>query len=121
MKLYSFYCFKTMTTETAATYPEEQQIRNILRQVIDPEVGMNIVALGLVYRIEAAADRVVIEMTMTSPACPMGEMIMEDVHAALAKGLPDTVKVEVSLVWEPPWNPSMMDEASKQHFGWEPE
>jgi metal-sulfur cluster biosynthetic enzyme len=114
-----------MTTEAATTaagdHPGEQEIRDMLRKVIDPEVGMNIVALGLVYSIDAAADRVAIEMTMTSPACPMGEMIMEDVHAALAKGLPDTVKVEVSLVWEPPWNPSMMDEASKQHFGWEPE
>lgn len=114
-----------MTTEaaTAAAGPQpgEQEIRDILRQVIDPEVGMNIVALGLVYGIEAAADRVAIEMTMTSPACPMGEMIVEDVHAALVKGLPDTAKVEVSLVWEPPWNPSMMDEATKEHFGWEPE
>ena len=114
-----------MTTEAAAAppgpHPDAQQIRDILRQVIDPEVGMNIVALGLVYRIEAAAERVAIEMTMTSPACPMGEMIVEDVHAALAKVLPETLKAEVRLVWEPPWNPAMMDEASKQHFGWEPE
>ena len=114
-----------MTTEAAAAppghRPDEQQIRDILRQVIDPEVGINIVALGLVYRIEAAAERVAIEMTMTSPACPMGEMIVEDVHAALAKVLPETIKAEVRLVWEPPWNPAMMDEASKQHFGWEPE
>ena len=101
--------------------PDAQQIRDILRQVIDPEVGRDIISLGLVYRVEPGPGRLLIVMTMTSPACPMGEMIMEDVHAALAKGLPDTVKVEVSLVWEPPWNPSMMDEASKQHFGWEPE
>lgn len=114
-----------MTTEAAAAPDkpriDEQEIRDILRQVIDPEVGMNIVALGLVYRIEAAADRVEIEMTMTSPACPMGEMILEDVHAALAKVLPDAIKAEVRLVWEPPWSPSMMDEATKEHFGWEPE
>lgn len=125
MKLYSFYCFKTMTTEAATAaagpHPGEQEIRDILRQVIDPEVGMNIVALGLVYRIETAADCVAIEMTMTSPACPMGEMIVEDVHAALTKVLPDTIKAEVRLVWEPPWNPLMMDEATKEHFGWEPE
>lgn len=114
-----------MTTEAATTaaghHPDEQQIRDILRQVIDPEVGRDIVSLGLVYRVEVAAGRLLIEMTMTSPACPMGEMIMEDVHAALARALPGTMAPEVRLVWEPPWNPSMMDEATKEHFGWEPE
>ena len=61
-----------------------------------------------------------IEMTMTSPACPMGDMIVGDVHAALAKALPATMVPDIRLVWEPPWNPAMMDEATKQHFGWEP-
>lgn len=112
---------KEAAITAASTYLSQGQIRDVLRQVIDPEVGINIVALGLVYRIEAAAEHVVIEMTMTSPACPMGEMIMEDIHAALAKVLPETVKPDIRLVWEPPWNSSMMDEASKQHFGWEPE
>ena len=122
MKLYSLYRFKnTMTTETAKTLPDEAAIRDILRQVIDPEVGMNIVALGLVYRIEVALDHLVIEMTMTSPACPMGEMIVSDVQAALAKVVPKTMRTDVRLVWEPPWNASMMDEASKQHFGWAPD
>ena len=111
-----------MNTEAAAApLPDEHQIRDILRQVIDPEVGRDIVSLGLVYRVEPGPGRLLIEMTMTSPACPMGEMIMEDVHAALAKALPGTVAPEVRLVWDPPWNPSMMDQASKQHFGWEPD
>ena len=109
-----------MTTEAAKPLPDEATVRDILRQVIDPEVGMNIVALGLVYRVETTPDSLVIEMTMTSPACPMGEMIVGDVHAALAKVLPATIEPDIRLVWEPPWNPSMMDEASKQHFGWEP-
>ena len=99
---------------------DEQQVRDILRQVIDPEVGRVIVSLGLVYRIELAPGRLVIEMTMTSPACPMGDMIVGDVHAALAKALPATMVPDIRLVWEPPWNPAMMDEATKQHFGWEP-
>jgi len=110
----------TATTRPAPC-PDERQIRDILRQVIDPEIGMNIVALGLVYRVDVAAEHLRIEMTMTSPACPMGEMILDDVHAALSKALPDAPTPEVSLVWEPPWNPSMMDEAAKQHFGWQPE
>ncbi len=48
-------------------------------------------------------------------------MSLEDVHAVLAKVLPATLEPEVRLVWEPPWDPSMMDEATKQHFGWTPE
>lgn len=114
-----------MTKDTATTTDrsalDEEQVRDILRQVIDPEVGRDIVSLGLVYRVEVAPGSLVIEMTMTSPACPMGDMIVGDVHAALAKVLPDTIAHDIRLVWEPPWNPSMMDAATKQHFGWEPE
>lgn len=129
IKLYSSYLFQyAMTTEVAATpptppisCPDERQIRDALRGVIDPEVGINIIALGLVYRIDIAPDRLLIEMTMTSPACPMGEMIVDDVRATLARLLPDTLQLDVNLVWQPPWNPSMMDEAAKQHFGWAPE
>ena len=116
-----------MTKEAAAsespTAPalDEQQVRDILRQVIDPEVGRDIVSLGLVYRVETAPDSLLIEMTMTSPACPMGDMIVNDVHAALAKVLPDTIAPDIRLVWDPPWNPSMMDEATKQHFRWAPD
>ena len=108
-----------MTREEATL--NEQQVRDILRQVIDPEVGRDIVSLGLVYRVELAPGSLVIEMTMTSPACPMGEMIMEDVHAALTKILPGTIARDIRLVWEPPWTSAMMDEATKQHFGWTPE
>ena len=114
-----------MTKEAAAASDrsalDEEQVRDILRQVIDPEVGRDIVSLGLVYRVEVAPGSLVIEMTMTSPACPMGDMIVDDVHAALARVLPDTIGPDIRLVWEPPWNPSMMDEATKQHFGWTPE
>jgi metal-sulfur cluster biosynthetic enzyme len=110
-----------MTKKAAADRPalNEQQVRDILRQVIDPEVGRDIVSLGLVYRVELAPGSLVIEMTMTSPACPLGDMIVGDIHAALAKVLPATIAADVRLVWEPPWNPAMMDAATRQHFGWE--
>lgn len=107
------------TDSTGAALPSVDAIRNVLRQVIDPEVGINIVDLGLVYRIEVAPGRVRIEMTMTSPACPMGEMIMDDVFSVLESELPNTVEPDVCLVWEPPWDESMMSEESKRHFGWE--
>lgn len=110
-----------MSNDTADAAFSVEEIRHILSRVIDPEVGVNIVALGLVYRIESTPGRLVIDMTMTSPACPMGEMILDDVHAALADVLPDTLQPEVNLVWEPPWSPAMMSESTKQHFGWKPE
>jgi metal-sulfur cluster biosynthetic enzyme len=98
--------------------PDIDGIREILRQVVDPELGANIVDLGLIYRIEPTPERVLIEMTMTSPACPMGDMIMEDVNSTLAAALPENCRPEVRLVWEPPWDPSMMSERVKAHFGW---
>lgn len=108
-----------MNTAGQLPAPDEERVRDILRQVVDPEVGVNIVDLGLVYRVEADVERVAIEMTMTSPACPMGEMILDDVHAALRAGLPENVECDVRLVWEPPWNPSMMAERTRLHFGWQ--
>ncbi len=107
-----------MTTAAPSSQPDEAAIRDILRQVIDPEVGMNIVDLGLVYRVEPTPDRLLIEMTMTSPACPLGDMIIENVRAALAPALPQDQALDVNLVWEPPWQPSMMNETAREHFGW---
>jgi len=95
-------------------------VRGVLRRVVDPEVGMNIVDLGLIYRIDGDAAPVVIEMTMTSPACPMSEMILDDIRSEWAAALPDDAPPDIRLVWEPPWNPSMMSAQGKQHFGWQP-
>ncbi len=97
----------------------EERIRQVLRRVVDPEVGINIVDLGLIYRIVVDAGGVLVDMTMTSPACPMGEMIMDEVRAELAAALPAGAAVTVNLVWEPPWDSSMMSRRSKAHFGWQ--
>lgn len=97
---------------------EQDQVRDILRKVVDPEVGINIVELGLIYRIESMPAHVLIEMTMTSPACPMGDLIEDDARQELARGLPPDRQVELRLVWEPPWDPSMMSESARTHFGW---
>lgn len=115
-----------MTAESSPPPPstpplDADRVRDILRQIMDPEVGKNIVALGLIYRIDVTPDHVVVEMTMTSPACPMGEMLLEDVNTALNKALPEAISFDVHLVWEPPWDPSMMDEATRQQFGWAPD
>lgn len=98
--------------------PNEERAREALRGVIDPEAGMNIVDLGLVYRIEAAAERVRVEMTMTTPSCPVGPMLVDEAKAAIRAALPDIAAIEVELVWEPPWSAAMMSERAKRHFGW---
>lgn len=92
-----------------------------LRRVDDPEVGMNIVDVGLVYGVEVVDDCLVVRMTMTSAACPMGEDILEDARHALARALPPGTAIDVTLVWDPPWTPERMSEAARAFFGWDAE
>ena len=99
---------------------DEDAVRDALRQVIDPEAGMNIVDLGLVYGVQARPEGVHVQLTMTSAACPMADMIVDDVHAALAGVVPGAVPVEVELVWDPPWTPDRMSGLAREHFGWAP-
>jgi metal-sulfur cluster biosynthetic enzyme len=98
--------------------PDADALREALRAVDDPEAGMNIVDLGLVYGIESGADGVVIDLTMTSAACPMAEMIVEQVQDAIRAVVPPDVPVEVRLVWDPPWTPDKMTGIAREHFGW---
>lgn len=100
---------------------DTELIRNALRKVVDPEIGANIVDLGLVYRIELSERSLLVEMTMTSPACPMGDLIVDDAHAELDRVLPADVSVNLQVVWEPPWNPSMMSEQCRLRLGWNDE
>jgi metal-sulfur cluster biosynthetic enzyme len=98
--------------------PSDEAIRAALRRVNDPEAGMNIVDLGLVYGIEVEPAMVRIVMTMTTPACPMSAMIMDDVRKEVGTVTPGSAEVEVQLVWEPPWNAGMLSAHAKEHFGW---
>lgn len=92
--------------------------RESLRQVIDPEVGINIVDLGLVYRLELSDGVLQADITMTSPACPMGEQILAEAEDALTAALPPSVPVQLELVWNPPWSQERMSDFAKLHFGW---
>lgn len=100
------------------TVTNPETLRAALRQVVDPEAGVNIVDLGLIYSITIADGVAQVAMTMTSAACPMGEMIVEEVEAALRAALPAGMDTNVELVWSPPWDPSMMSEAARRHFEW---
>lgn len=95
-----------------------ERIRDALRAVIDPENGINIVDLGLVYGIKRDDDRFTITMTLTSPACPMGEMILEDIEDILGQTLPAGCDFVIDVVWSPPWEPSLMSDAARRQFGW---
>ena len=95
----------------------DPRVMNALRQVVDPELGINIVDLGLVYGSEVRDGQVRVTMTMTTPACPMEELLMEMVHSSILRELPDARSVEVDLVWEPLWKPDMMSPAAKAQLG----
>ena len=93
-----------MTTATL----NEEAVRRALRQVEDPELDMNIVDLGLVYDVEVADGDVRIAMTLTSPGCPAGPMITNDVYKVV-RALEGVQDVDVAIVWEPYWTPERID------------
>ena len=88
-----------------------------LRGVFDPELGLDVVSLGLVYGVRAEDGMVVVEMTMTTPGCPAAEALPEMARAAISAAISDAVDVDVRVVWSPPWNPAMIDRASAASQG----
>ena len=102
----------TMEKQSAGSDP---RVLDALRQVVDPELGVNIVDLGLVYGSEVRDGQVHVAMTMTTPACPMEELLME--HSAILRELPEARSVDVDLVWDPVWKPEMMSPEAKAQLG----
>jgi metal-sulfur cluster biosynthetic enzyme len=90
-----------------------------LRRVVDPEMVVNIVDLGLVYGIEARPGHGRVRLTMTSAACPVAEVIVDDVGHAMQRVLGDDADVAVDLVWDPPWGPGKMSDKARHALGWE--
>ena len=88
--------------------PTQEEGLNALRSVLDPEIGINIVDLGLVYGTEIEDHKVNIDMTLTSPACPLGPVIRTQAHAVLTSQFEDVEDVNINLVWNPPWDPRTM-------------
>jgi metal-sulfur cluster biosynthetic enzyme len=112
-----------MTTSPAsnAGLPGESEVREALRHVIDPEVGVNIVDLGLVYRVDISPERLQIDIAPTSPACPMGEAILDEARDVVDALTPVGMAIDIQLVWEPPWDPSKMTDAARRVLGWSDE
>ena len=97
----------------------QERVRDALRTVIDPEMGIDVVELGLVYSIDVAADSAVaVRMTMTSPACPLGEFLRESAECAIRDSVPEAPAVDVALVFEPPWTSDRISEAARRQLGW---
>lgn len=96
----------------------ESTIEAALRQVVDPEVALTIVDVGLVYGVRVADQDVQVRMTMTSAACPVIEVILADVEAELDAVLPPEYSVRIELVWEPPWTTERLSPRAKSFMGW---
>jgi metal-sulfur cluster biosynthetic enzyme len=94
----------------------ETVVLETLRQVIDPELGCNVVDIGLIYGIAINGSKVAVTMTLTTPGCPMHESICLGVQNALLQ-LDGVHDAEVQLVWDPPWHPTMMTEAGRVMAG----
>ena len=97
---------------------DDEAVREALRSVDDPEAGMNIVDLGLVYGVTVDDAGVQVDLTMTTAACPMTEMIVEQARAAIEGIAPAGTPVDIQLVWDPPWTPDKMSGIAREHFGW---
>jgi metal-sulfur cluster biosynthetic enzyme len=89
-----------------------------LRSVYDPELGIDIVALGLVYRVEPHDDVVTVDMTLTTPGCPVSESLPAEAAAAVDAALaPLGRRAEVRIVWDPPWTPARLDTDAARALG----
>ncbi|HSV95270.1 MAG TPA: metal-sulfur cluster assembly factor [Spirochaetia bacterium] len=94
----------------------EDKIWEALKKVIDPELGVSIVDLGLIYDVRYEAGEAEVEMTLTSPGCPLAPVIDKKINDAL-KGVPEVKKLIVELVWDPPWSKDLMSDELKAEFG----
>jgi len=96
----------------------DEQLLGALRQVVDPELRINIVDLGLVYAAAVSDGQAEVRMTLTAPGCPMAHLLTEMAEAAVWKQVPGLRSVDVRLVWSPPWSPELMSDAAKDELGW---
>ncbi len=106
---------ETTLTEIVPALPARNVLES-LRAVIDPELGLDIVSLGMVYVVTVAGGSVNIEMTLTTPGCPLHASIEADVKHVLGQ-VPGVDDVSVELVWDPPWTPDAMSDSAKSALG----
>lgn len=97
----------------------KEEVRGLLLQVNDPEVGLDIINMGLVYRIDYLEENntIMVVMTLTSHGCPMGPMITQNASETLQQHYPE-MNIHIHLVWEPRWTAEMISEEGRVELGW---
>jgi len=112
----------TLDPHNPIAYEGPQQLRlpieRALRRVVDPEVALSIVDVGLVYGVTVQGEQVSLRLTMTSAACPVTDVIMSDIEHELDAVLPPEFRVQTQLVWEPPWSTERLSASAKAFMGW---
>ena len=97
---------------------KEQEVIDTLKTIYDPEIPVNIYDLGLVYKIDISEENdIQVDMTLTSPACPVAETLPPMIEQAIKLQIPETKMSVVTVVWEPPWDQSKMTESAKLELG----
>lgn len=118
---------ETTATENLGAYNDEpegagyeltsERVYEALKAVVDPEIGIDIVNLGLIYDVALNENNISVKMTLTSPGCPVGPMLQSQVYG-VAAGLPGARNVQVDVIWTPPWDPrTMASEEAKDTLG----
>ena len=111
-----------MDTKDTFTYEGDPSLREritqALQRVVDPEMALSILDIGLVYHVTEGDGRVHVLMSMTSAACPATDLIVEEVEVRLGQVLPRGAAMEVELCWEPAWTPERMSDQAKRFMGW---
>jgi len=103
---------------TEPQLPPADEVMTALKSVYDPEIGLSIVDLGLVYGVRFDGPRVIIDMTLTTPMCPLGPIIKSQAYSVLTSRFDGIEDVELNLVWEPRWDPrTMASEEAKAELG----
>ena len=105
-------------TTLLTTFISEELIREALKEVIDPELGINIVDLGLIYGVDIGEDgRIAITMTLTTPGCPLHASFAQEIERVLWQSIPGLAGVTVELVWNPRWNPRLISADGRALLG----
>jgi metal-sulfur cluster biosynthetic enzyme len=97
--------------------PTKEEIYQALQTCYDPEIPVNIVDLGLIYDVLIDGGKVTVKMTLTAPGCGMGGMIAGQARQKILDNIDGVEEATVDLVWDPPWEPSMMSEEAKHKLG----
>lgn len=102
------------------TETDLDNVRAALHQVYDPEIGLDIMTMGLIYRLEAGMEKVLIDMTLTTPGCPVSDSLPEEARQAAARALDPSgdERVNLEVVWDPPWSPEMIDDEALEELGY---